>query len=47
MGALCAGVLVEVAPVDGLGPEVEAALDLHPIDVNAVAGFDIGTLRAL
>lgn len=47
IGSLRARVLVEAAPVDGLGAEVEAALDLDPIDVEAVAGFDVGTLLAL
>ena len=47
MRALRAGVLVEAAPVDGLGPEVEAAFDLHPVDIEAVSGLDIGTLLAL
>lgn len=39
---LRAWVLVEAAPVDGLCAEVEAALDLDPVDVEAVwpaAGF--------
>src|SRR5690606_10339136 len=43
---LCARVLVEAAPVDGLGAEVEAALDLDPVDVEAVAGLDVGALLA-
>jgi hypothetical protein len=37
IGALRARVLVEAAPVDGLGAEVEAALDLDAIDIEAVA----------
>src|SRR5690606_1212059 len=39
-------ILVETAPVDGLGAEVEAALDLDAVDVEAVARLDIGTLLA-
>ena len=44
---LRAGVLVEAAPVDGLGAEVEAALDLDTVDVEAVARLDVGALLAL
>ena len=42
---LRARVLVETAPVDGLGAEVEAALDLDPVDVEAVACLDVGVER--
>ena len=42
-----AGILVEAAPVDGLGAEVEAALDLDAVDVEAVARLDVGALLAL
>ena len=45
--ALRARVLVEAAPVDGLGAEVEAALDLDAIDVETVARFDVGALLTL
>ena len=41
---LRARVLVEAAPVDCLGAEVEAALDLDAIDVEAVARLDVGAL---
>ena len=44
---LRARVLVEAAPVDGLGAEVEAALDLDAVDVEAVARLDVGALLAL
>jgi hypothetical protein len=44
---LCAGVLVEAAPVDGLGPEIEPALDFDPVHIEPVAGFDVGALLAL
>jgi hypothetical protein len=43
---LRARVLVEAAPVDGLGAEVEAALDLDAVDVEAVARLDVGALLA-
>jgi len=46
MGALRARVLVEAAPVDGLGAEVEAALDLDPVDIEAIARLDVGALLA-
>jgi hypothetical protein len=43
---LRAGVLVEAAPVDGLGPEIEPALDLDAVNIEAVAGLDVGALLA-
>ena len=47
MGALRARVLVEAAPVDGLGAEVEAALDLNTVDIEAVARLDVSALLTL
>lgn len=47
MRASRARVFVETAPVDGLGAEVEAALNLDAIDVEAVARLDVGSLLAL
>lgn len=48
---LCPGlrarVLVEAAPVDGLGAEVEAALDLDAVHIEAIACLDVGALLAL
>ena len=44
---LRARVLVKAAPVDGLGAEVEAALDLDAVDIEAIASLDVGTLLAL